>query len=180
MQRTCRRSVATLAVTLSLSLSTAMATISTAAALPLASGATVAAVTVAAGDGLSGTWQVSRVCLAICVSPRPVLKVVRHWQGAVFMTTNHPPQVLYRMGMQVLVHGPKDSLLLTIRSLGRLMSGSGVGADGSTFKTTWRCVAAAGAVTVTTRMAPSSLSAVQSSSVSAVRLRQAPLAIEVC
>jgi hypothetical protein len=46
------------------------------------------------------------------------------------------------MGMQVLVHGPKDSSLLTIRMPGKLMNGSGVAQDGSTFTVEWRCVAA--------------------------------------
>jgi hypothetical protein len=94
------------------------------------------------GDGLSGTWQVSRVCLTICVSPPPVLKLVRHWHDEVFVTAGPTSQVLYRVGLQVVVHGPKDSLSLTVRARGLLMSGFGVGADGSTFQTTWRCVAA--------------------------------------
>ena len=110
-----------------------------------------AAAQAAASDGLSGAWQVSRTCLTLCVSPRPVLKIVRHLSGDVFMTKGHAPDVLYRLGYQVLVHSPTDSLLLTVVTPGQLMSGSGVGANGSTFRTTWRCVAppkvdAAGAV----------------------------------
>lgn len=101
-----------------------------------------------ARDILSGTWRVSRTCLTVCVSPPPVLKVVHHLDGDVYATNSQPPQMLLRMGMQVLVHGPKDSLLLNIRNPGRLMSGSGVGADGSTFTTTWRCVAPRAATTV--------------------------------
>jgi hypothetical protein len=107
-----------------------------------------AAVPPPAGDGLSGTWQVSRVCLTICISPRPVLKVVRRFQGAVFMTGGPAPQVLYLLKTQVLVHGSKDSLVLTIGSRGLLMSGPGVGADGSTFETAWRCVAPAGSAAI--------------------------------
>jgi hypothetical protein len=97
------------------------------------------------GDGLSGTWQVSRFCLNVCVSPKSVLKVVHHWVGAVFVTAGNSPQVLYQLKTpEVLVHGPKDSSVLTIVSRGQLMRGSGVGADGSTFETTWRCIAPAG------------------------------------
>jgi hypothetical protein len=97
-----------------------------------------------AGDGLSGTWRVSRTCLTYCVSTPPARRVVvRHQHGDVYITAAQPPQVLSRLGGKVLVHGPKDSLLLTIDSPGRLMSGVGVGADGSTFKTTWQCIAPA-------------------------------------
>lgn len=169
MPRSYRRTLAAFAITASLSLLTTVATGVTAAVPPATQ-----------SDGLSGTWQVSRVCLTLCTNPRPVLKVVHHVSGAVFMTGGHTPQVLYLLGTQVLVHGPKDSLVLTIRSRGRFMSGSGVGADGSTFKTTWRCVAAAGAMTATTSMTPQSASAMQPSSGSAMQPRQAPLAIEVC
>ena len=98
-------------------------------------------------DILSGTWQVSRTCLTLCVSPPPVLKVVHHLSGDVYATANRPPQLLYLLGRQVLVHGPTDSLLLTIRIPGHLMSGAGVGATGSTFTTAWRCLAPHGAAT---------------------------------
>ena len=101
-----------------------------------------AAASAPGADGLSGTWRVSRICLTICASPNPVLKVVSHLAGNVFATSGSTRQVFYRIGTQVLVHGPKDSLLLTIQTAGQLMSGFGVGADGSTFKTTWQCVAA--------------------------------------
>ena len=95
-----------------------------------------------APDGLSGTWRVSRACLTICVSPKPVLKVVHHLTGQVFVTEGTVRQTLYLTGTQVLVHGPKDSLILTVRTLGQAMDGYVVGNDGSTFTTTWRCVAA--------------------------------------
>jgi hypothetical protein len=95
-----------------------------------------------APDGLSGTWRVSRTCLTICTSPQPVLKVVHHLSGRVFVTAGAVRQTLYLTGTQVLVHGPKDSLILTVRTRGQLMSGYGVGTDGSTFTSTWRCVAA--------------------------------------
>lgn len=120
-----------------LALAVGLSLLVAAATMP-ANGATAAP----ASDGLSGTWQVSRTCLTICVSPKPVLKVVSHLYGAVFTTGGPTPQMLYRIGKQVLVHGPKDSLLLNVETRGVLMSGRGVGADGSTFETTWRCVAA--------------------------------------
>jgi len=123
-------------------------------------------------DGLSGTWQVSRLCLTLCVSPKPVLKTVRHWHDTVFETSNRPPQILYRIGTQVLVHGPKDSLVLTIRERGMLMSGSGVGADGSTFGTTWRCVAPAGSVSIIQSVTPAD--------VAGTRPAVAPLAMTLC
>ena len=92
-------------------------------------------------DGLSGTWRVSRVCVAGCVSPGPALKVVHHVRGDVYMTGQPAPQVLYRLGPQVLVHGAADSSVLTIQTPGQLMRGAGVGANGSTFTVTWHCVA---------------------------------------
>ncbi len=132
-----RRILALLTITVPLSLLTASA-MGSASATPAPP-----------GDGLSGTWQVSRICPNVCVSPQPVLKVVRHWEGAVFVTAGSTPQVLYQLKTQeVLVHGPKDSSVLTVRSRGQLMSGSGVGADGSTFETTWRCIAPAGPAAV--------------------------------
>jgi hypothetical protein len=123
-------------------------------------------------DGLSGTWQISRLCLTICVSPKPVLKTVRHWHDAVFETVSRPPQILYRIGTQVLVHGPKDSLVLTILTRGMLMSGSGVGADGSTFDTTWRCVTPAGPGSIIQSAAPVD--------VAGTRPAVAPLAMTLC
>jgi len=131
-----------------------------------------AGIAASSSDGLSGTWQVSRHCLTICVSPKPVLKTVRHWHDAVFETDSRPPQILYRIGTQVLVHGPKDSLVLTIVTHGMLMSGSGVGADGSTFDTTWRCVAPAGSVSIIQSAAPAS--------VAGTRPAVAPLAMTLC
>src|SRR5690348_11135101 len=74
-------------------------------------------------DVLSGQWKVSRVCLTICTNPPPVVKTVHHVNGSVYATDVQPPQYLYQMGRQVLVHGPKDSLLLTLDPHGRLMTG---------------------------------------------------------
>lgn len=110
-------------------------------------------------DVLSGTWRVSRICLTICVSPKPVLKVVHHLSGDVYTTADSPPQMLYLIRRQVLVHGPNDSLLLTIETPGRLMHGVGVGADGSTFTTTWRCIAALESATPVSGTTPASSTA---------------------
>lgn len=110
-------------------------------------------------DVLSGTWRVSRTCLTICVSPKPVLKVVHHLSGDVYTTAARPPQMLYLIGRQVLVHGPNDSLLLTIDTPRLLMQGLGVGADGSTFETTWRCIAALASATPVSGASPASRTA---------------------
>lgn len=126
-----------------------------------------AAAVTPAPDGLSGTWQVSRTCLTVCVSPKPVRKVVSHLQGDVFVTGSHPRQVLYRLGMQVLVHGLKDSLLLAIKTPGLLMSGFGVGADGSTFTTTWRCVAPPGITAAVTNTVTATTTATTTTTVTA-------------
>lgn len=172
MLRSHRSMAAACAIALSLSLLTTLVTRASATTIPATQ-----------GDGLSGTWQVSRVCLTICVSPRPVLKVVRHQSGDVFMTTSHPSQVLYRMGMQVLVHSPKDSLLLTIKTPGVLMSGRGVGADGSTFQSTWRCVAppsSPATTTITATASPMDAGGVAPLGSSGAQARRAPLGISRC
>ncbi len=132
-----RRIVAALAMTIPLSMP----------AVSLSGSVAVAAA--APHDGLSGTWQIRRTCLTGCVSPKPVRKVVARLGADTFVTAGPLPQVLYRVGKRVLVHGPTDSLMLDIKNPGRLMSGFGVGANGSTFKTTWVCVAPAGSVAVT-------------------------------
>jgi hypothetical protein len=120
----------------------ALALILVPAVLPVAArGSGVVVVFLQGRDGLSGTWRVSRVCLAGCVAPPPALRVVHHVRGDVYMTDQPTPQVLYRLGKQVLVHGVADSSVLAIQTPGQLMSGSGVGANGSTFTVTWRCVA---------------------------------------
>jgi hypothetical protein len=144
-------------------------------ALPAISRTEPAAATPAPpGDGLSGTWQVSRICLSICLSPPGVLKLVHplHAATGVFVTSDPTSQVLYRIGTQVLVHGPKDSSVLTIRTLGRLMSGVGVGADGSTFTTTWRCIAPAAPVPT--------VPGVTSMHLTITKPAEAPMAITLC
>jgi hypothetical protein len=91
---------------------------------------------------LAGTWRVSRTCVAGCAGSTTVTEVVRPYAPHVFMAHGGLTLVLYQIRNQVLVHGATSSSLLTIRLPGQLMSGSGVGADGSTFTTSWRCVAA--------------------------------------
>jgi hypothetical protein len=91
---------------------------------------------------LAGTWRVSRTCVSGCAGSTTVTEVVRPYAPHVFMAHGALTLVLYQIGNQVLVHGAASSSLLTTRIPGRLMSGSSVGADGSTFTTSWRCVAA--------------------------------------
>ena len=91
---------------------------------------------------LAGTWRVSRTCVSGCAGSTTVTEVVRPYAPHVFIAHGGLTLVLYQIGNQVLVHGAASSSLLTIRIPGRLMSGSSVGADGSTFTTSWRCVAA--------------------------------------
>ena len=91
---------------------------------------------------LYGTWQVSRTCVAGCAGSTTVTEVVRRYAPGVFMAHGGLTLVLYQIRNQVLVHGATSSSLLTIRIPGQLMSGSSVGAHGSTFTTSWRCVAA--------------------------------------
>ena len=91
---------------------------------------------------LAGTWRVSRTCVSGCAGSTTVTEVVRPYAPHVFMARGGLTLVLYQIRNQVLVHGAASSSLLTIRIPGRLMSGSSVGSDGSTFTTSWRCVAA--------------------------------------
>ena len=91
---------------------------------------------------LAGTWRVSRTCVSACAGSTTVTEVVRPYAPHVFMAHGGLTLVLYQIGNRVLVHGAASSSLLTIRIPGQLMSGSSVGADGSTFTTSWRCVAA--------------------------------------
>ena len=98
-----------------------------------------------AATSLAGTWRVSRTCVSGCTGSTTVTtvtEVVRPYAPHVFMARGGLTLVLYQTRNQVLVHGARSSSLLTIRIAGQLMSGAGVGADGSTFTTSWRCVAA--------------------------------------
>jgi len=95
-----------------------------------------------ATTSLAGTWRVSRTCVSGCAGSTTVTEVVRPYAPHVFMAHGGLTLVLYQIGNRVLVHGAASSSLLTIRIPGQLMSGSSVGADGSTFTTSWRCVAA--------------------------------------
>lgn len=114
-------------------------------------------------DVISGRWLVSHHCLAFCTGGRQFVEVVHHRAGNVYVGVGGEAQVLYLLGTQVLVHAPKDSVLLTLRQPGLLMSGVGVEADGATINVTWRCLtphAAAPQATV------SSVGADRSSSIS--------------
>jgi hypothetical protein len=95
-----------------------------------------------AATSLAGTWRVSRTCVSGCTGSTTVTEVVRPYAPHVFMARGGLPLVLYQVGNQVLVHGATSSSLLAIRIPGQLMSGSSVGTNGSTFTTSWRCVAA--------------------------------------
>src|SRR5437868_6500984 len=112
------------------------------ATLAVFASAPAAAAPGAASASLAGTWRVSRTCVSGCAGSTTVTEVVRPYAPHVFMAHGGLTLVLYQIGNQVLVHGAASSSLLTIRMPGRLMSGSSVGADGSTFTTSWRCVAA--------------------------------------
>jgi hypothetical protein len=96
-----------------------------------------------ASDHLSGTWQVSRTCISGCTGTTKLTEVVQPFGGAVYRATGSATMLLYRIDAQkVLVHAATSSSLLTIRVPGRLMRGPGVAQDGSTFRATWRCIAA--------------------------------------
>lgn len=123
-------------------------------------------------DVLSGQWQVTRTCAYGCAGSTSVHKTVHRRAGNVYVATGGPTQMLYRMGRQVLVHGPKDSSLLTIAMPGKLMKGSGVAQDGSTFTVEWRCTAAP--------KAASGVSQVRITGASAERPGVAPMALDIC
>ena len=111
-------------------------------ALAVSAMAPAAAAPSPATTSLAGTWRVSRTCVAGCVGSTTVTEVVRPYAPHVFMARGGLTLVLYQIGNQVLVHGATSSSLLTIRIPGQMMNGSTVGANGSTFTTSWRCVAA--------------------------------------
>lgn len=108
-----------------------------------------------AADGLSGTWQITRTCLAGCHGVTHTTALVRPVATDVFTATGHTSTgvavslVLYRLKAHVLVHGVKDSSLLTIEAPGQRMRGAGVGVNGSTFTTLWQCVSPAVASSAT-------------------------------
>lgn len=123
----------------------ALATLSLLAIAPTAP---VAAAPARAGDVLSGTWQIKRACVTRCHGSTSSTVTVSAMGDDVFTakgktSTGKPVNmVLYRLQMTVLVHGEKDSSLLTIEQPGRRMRGTGVSVDGSTFTSVWQCVAA--------------------------------------
>lgn len=94
-----------------------------------------------AGVTLAGTWQVKRTCMTGCTGSKLSVEVVRSHGGNIFLATGGAAMALYLLDKQVLVHSSAASTLLTIETPGRLMSGPGIAADGSTFISTWRCIA---------------------------------------
>lgn len=97
----------------------------------------------ASGDILSGSWRIDRTCVQGCsglLTSMSVTEMVTAHGANVFHGTGAAELWLNRVGDQVLVHNKLAASLLTIRTPGRLMSGTGVGDRGITFRTTWHCV----------------------------------------
>jgi len=90
---------------------------------------------------LTGTWTVTHSCLTGCSQQLTGTEVVKHFRGNVYDAAGTQALVLFRIGKRVLVYGRTGSTLLTVRDPGLLMRGQGVTAGGSTFSSTWRCVA---------------------------------------
>jgi hypothetical protein len=90
---------------------------------------------------LQGTWQVKRTCLAVCSGARVSKEKVSVKGNNIYTASGDKDLMLYVLGKQVLVHDPDETSLLWVASSGRQMSGSGVGADGSTFTVVWHRVA---------------------------------------
>jgi hypothetical protein len=115
------------------------------AAAFFASALSAAASPAGAAGTLSGTWQVTRTCVSGCVGTTTLTEMVQPFRGPVFTASGRATMLLYRLGTKkVLVHAAVSSSLLTIRTPGQLMRGSGVSQDGSIFSVTWHCIAAAG------------------------------------
>ncbi len=85
----------------------------------------------------TGTWQVSRTCTAGCSGTTIAIELVSTFSQNVYAVSGSTAMVLYVIGKQVLVHAAKSTTLLTIKTPGRLMSGSGIASDGSVFVDTW-------------------------------------------
>jgi hypothetical protein len=101
----------------------------------------------AQSDDLLGTWQVTRTCVSGCTGTTTLSEVVRAYNDSVDMATSSVTILLYRITRRkVLTHAAASSSLLTIRVPGQLMDGPAIGQDGSTLRTTWRCVAAPAAL----------------------------------
>lgn len=95
------------------------------------------------GDGITGTWQVTRSCVSGCVGSTVKMEVVRPfpYQGNVHTATGGATLALYTIGKRkVLVHGAASSTILTIVRLGHRMRGPGIDGHGNTFVSIWRCV----------------------------------------
>jgi hypothetical protein len=87
---------------------------------------------------LSGTWQVKRTCIAFCTGSKVSKEKVSAKGNNIYSASGDKDLMLYVLGKQVLVHDTDETSLLSVASSGRQMSGSGVGADGSTFTVVWR------------------------------------------
>ena len=100
------------------------------------------AVTAARSDGLSGTWKVTRQCVAGCTGSTTFTETVRAAGTNIFQATGHSRFILYRVAPgTILAHSGTSSLLLHVRTTGQLMQGPGIEQSGVQFITTWRCTA---------------------------------------
>lgn len=100
---------------------------------------------IASGDVLSGAWRIDRSCMRNCgplglVTSMSVTELLAARGGNVYQGSGSSDLWLYRIGERVLVHNKLAASLLTIQTPGQLMSGTGVGDRGVTFRTTWHCV----------------------------------------
>lgn len=97
----------------------------------------------ASSDILSGSWRIDRTCVQGCtglLTSMSVTEMVTARGHNVYHGTGAAELWLDRVGDRVLVHNKLAASLLTIQQPGRLMSGTGVGDRGITFRTTWHCV----------------------------------------
>ena len=116
-----------------------------AAALAVAAALPASAAPKHSSTSLTGTWQVKRRCIAGCKGTTTATETVSAHGANVFLASGSADLALYLVGKQVLVHSQDETTLLTIKTPGQLMSGSGIAGNGSTFSSTWRCTAAASA-----------------------------------
>ena len=114
-----------------------------AAVLALAAALPASAAPKHSSASLAGTWQVKRSCMAGCKGTTTATETVSPHGANIFLASGSADLALYLVGKQVLVHSENETTLLTIKTSGQLMSGSGIADDGSTFSSTWRCTAAA-------------------------------------
>jgi len=109
-------------------------------ALALSSTAEPASATVP-GPGLTGTWEVTRVCSTGCTGTTILTEHVVPYRRGVFRATGDVSQLLYPISTRkVLTHAATSSSLLTTKVPGETMRGLGVAGDGSTFTVVWQCI----------------------------------------